>query len=296
MQAFIAQEQICHTRLWVYKNPCWSIAYRSVSKRKRVFVKLAPKVELFPNGENILTVYFYVAEVPIWLLFFALGVPNDREVVKLIGLDTQQDSAIANILASSTYDADEKFEGFRKKGNAVEYIKEQMQGCSFPPTESVDECISNFLFPNLKTPLQKAAFLAYMVKCLLESRRGRRAADNRDDLRNKRLELASELLERELRVHIKHAERRMVKAIQRDLYRGRELQIIDHYMDASVVTNGLSRAFSTGAWVHPYKRMERTSGVVATLRRTNPLQTIADLRKTRQQVSYTGRVGGARYP
>nr|GLL19830.1 DNA-directed RNA polymerases IV and V subunit 2 [Ipomoea trifida] len=42
--------------------------------------------------------------------------------------------------------------------------------------------------------------------------------------------------------------------------------------------------------------MERVSGVVANLRRTNPLQMTADMRKTRQQVSYTGKVGDARYP
>ncbi|KAL0407827.1 UNVERIFIED_CONTAM: DNA-directed RNA polymerases IV and V subunit [Sesamum radiatum] len=294
-KTFIAQEQICLKRLWVAKSPAWTISYRPVSKRKRIFVKLVPKVEHITGGEKILTVYFYVTEIPIWLLFFALGVPNDREVVKMIDLDVE-DSAICNILIASIYDADRKYEGFRKGGNAQKYIKELMQGCRFPPTESVEECITNYLFPHLKSPEQKACFLAYMVKCLLEAYRGRRKVDNRDDLRNKRLELAGELLERELKVHIKHAERRMVKAIQRDLYKDREVQSIDHYLDASIITNGLSRAFSTGAWSHPYKRMERISGIVATIRRTNPLQATADMRKTRQQVSYTGRVGDARYP
>ncbi|KAF2313023.1 hypothetical protein GH714_008799 [Hevea brasiliensis] len=70
---------------------------------------------------------------------------------------------------------------------------------------------------------------------------------------------------------------------------------IEHYLDASIVTNGLSRSFSSGAWSHPYKRMERMSGVVANLGPTNPLQTMVDLRKTRQQVQYTVKVGGARY-
>ncbi|KAL0297337.1 UNVERIFIED_CONTAM: DNA-directed RNA polymerases IV and V subunit [Sesamum radiatum] len=294
-KTFIAQEQICLKRLWVAKSPTWTISYRPVSKRKRIFVKLVPKVEHITGGEKILTVYFYVTEIPIWLLFFALGVPNDREAVKMIDLDVE-DSAISNILIASIYDADRKYEGFRKGGNAQKYIKELMQGCRFPPTESVEECITNYLFPHLKSPEQKACFLAYMVKCLLEAYRGRRKVDNRDDLRNKRLELAGELLERELKVHIKHAERRMVKSIQRDLYKDREVQSIDHYLDASIITNGLSRAFSTGAWSHPYKRMERISGIVATIRRTNPLQATADMRKTRQQVSYTGRVGDARYP
>ena len=51
-----------------------------------------------------------------------------------------------------------------------------------------------------------------------------------------------------------------------------------------------------GARSHPYKRMERISGVVANLGRANPLQTMVDLRRARQQVQYTGKVGDARYP
>ncbi|KAJ6766151.1 DNA-DIRECTED RNA polymerase D SUBUNIT 2B-RELATED [Salix purpurea] len=44
-----------------------------------------------------------------------------------------------------------------------------------------------------------------MVKCLLEAYTGHRKCDNRDSFRNKRFELASELLERELKVHVSHA-------------------------------------------------------------------------------------------
>jgi DNA-directed RNA polymerase IV and V subunit 2 len=90
----------------------------------------------------------------------------------------------------------------------------------------------------------------------------------------------------------------MMKSMQRDLYGDRELQLDDlsRYWDSSIVTNGLIRAFSTGAWCHPYKRAERTSGIVAMVRRTNPLQMMADLRKTRQQVAYAGKAGDARYP
>ncbi|XP_075487776.1 DNA-directed RNA polymerases IV and V subunit 2-like isoform X2 [Primulina tabacum] len=292
---FIAQEQMCLKRLWIAKDPNWSIAYRSVAKRRKVHVKLVPKVEHISGGEKILTVYFMATEVPIWILFFALGVSNDLEVVKLIDLDIE-DCRVANVLVASIHVADKNYEGFRKADSAINHIKKLMQGCKFPPTESVEECFKNYLFPNLKSLGQKARFLAYMVKCVLEAYMGLRKVDSRDDFRNKRLELASELLERELRVHMKHAERRMVKAMQRDLYGDREIQSIEHYLDTSIITNGLSRAFSTGAWSHPYKRMERISGVVATLRRTNPLQATCDMRKTRQQVSYTGRAGDARYP
>nr|XP_027068856.1 DNA-directed RNA polymerases IV and V subunit 2-like [Coffea arabica] len=303
-KTFVAQEQICLTRLWLSCVPCWTVSYRPVARRKRVYLKLVDESK-FANligGQRVLSVYFVIAEMPVWILFFALGASSDREVVDLIDLNIE-DTKIANILTGSIYYADTKFEdadlkckgGFRKGRNALDYVQMLLNNCKYPPAESVEECISNLLFPNLTGFKQKACFLGYMVKCLLEAYTGRRKVDNRDDFRNKRLELASELLERELKVHLKHVERCMVKAMQRDLYGDRSLQSIEHYLDASIISNGLSRAFSTGAWSHPYKK-ERVSGVVASLRRTNPLQMTADMRKTRQQVSYIGKVGDARYP
>ncbi|KAK4735091.1 hypothetical protein R3W88_009352 [Solanum pinnatisectum] len=295
-KTFIAQEQLCLKRLWVSNNPTWMIGYRPGEKRKRVYIKLTEtlKLEHIKGGEKALSVYI-LAEMPIWVLFFALGVSSDREVVNLIDVDIE-DTTIVNILVASIHEADKNCEDFRKGKKALAYVDRLIKNCKFPPQESVEECINAYLFPNLSGFKQKARFLGYMVKCLLHSFIGRRKVDNRDDFRNKRLELAGELLERELRAHIKHAERRMVKAMQRDLYGDRQVQPIEHYLDASIITNGLSRAFSTGHWCHPYKRMERVSGVVATLRRTNPLQMTADMRKSRQQVTYTGKVGDARYP
>lgn len=297
LQTFVAQEQICLKRLWLASSPSWVVSYRHTFKRKRVYVKLldSPKVEDIGGGEKVITVYFSVTEIPIWVLFFALGVSSDKEAVNLIDADVE-DGNIVNILIASIHDADKKCENFRRRGMALKYVEKLIKSCQFPPAESVEECFSNFLFSNLIGFKRKARFLAYMVKCLLEAYTGRRKVDNRDDFRNKRLELAGELLERELRVHIKHAERRMVKAMQRDLYGDRNIHPIEHYLDSSIITNGLSRAFSTGAWSHPYKRAERTSGVVANLGRTNPLQMIAEMRRTRQHVEYTGKVGDARYP
>ncbi|KAJ6736964.1 DNA-DIRECTED RNA polymerase D SUBUNIT 2B-RELATED [Salix viminalis] len=118
----------------------------------------------------------------------------------------------------------------------------------------------------LNSRRHKVRFLGYMVKCLLEAYTGHRKCDNRDSFRNKRFKLASELLERELKVHVSHASN-------------------DQWFDES-----------TGAWCHPFKWMERVYGVMGNLGRANPLQTMIDLRKTRQQVLYTGKVGDARYP
>ncbi|KAJ4707779.1 DNA-directed RNA polymerase subunit beta [Melia azedarach] len=294
-KVFIAQEQVCTKRLWISNNLGWTVAYKSEMKRNRLIVRLVDKSEDIKGGEKALAVYFLSTEIPIWILFFALGISSDKEVVDLIDF-TSEDCSILNILFASIHHADEKCNDFRKGKNARNYVEKLIKETRFPPAEKFEECISMYMFPSLCGLKQKARFLGYMVKCLLQAYSGCRKCDNRDSFRNKRLELAGELLERELKVHIAHARTRMTKALQRDLYGDRTVRPIDYYLDASIVTNGLSRAFSTGAWSHPFKRMERISGVVATLGRTNPLQTLADLRKTRQQVQYTGKVGDARYP
>ncbi|XP_061365253.1 DNA-directed RNA polymerases IV and V subunit 2-like [Gastrolobium bilobum] len=296
-KAFIAQEQIYIKRLWVVNDPSWTIMYKSQAKRNRLVIKLVSNYifEEINSGEKVLTVYFLGVEIPLWILFFGLGVSSDREIIDLIEYGNV-DVRIQNILFASIQYADDKCETFRKGKNALRYIEGYVKGIQFPPSESIEECLSMYLFPGIKGLNRKARFLAYMVKGLLLAYTGRRRCDNRDDFRNKRLELAGELLERELKVHIAHIRKLMSKALQRDLYGDREVRPIEHYLDASIITNGLQRAFSTGQWSHPYKRLERISGVVANLGRTNPLQTMAELRRTRQQVQYTGKVGDARYP
>ncbi|XP_050230997.1 DNA-directed RNA polymerases IV and V subunit 2-like [Mercurialis annua] len=295
-KVFIAQEQMCLKRLWVSNKQGWTVSYRSEVKRNRLIVRLAGLSENEDSNveKNGLNVFFMSANIPLWILFFALGVSSDKEIIDLIGHNSN-DSRIVNIYFASIRYADETCERFRKGKEALDYVNKQIRGTLFPPGESED-CFELYLFPSLRGLRQKARFLGYMVKCLLQSYIGQRKFDNRDSFKNKRFELASELLERELRVHIAHLRRRMTKALQKDLYGDRDVRPIEHYLDASIVTNGLSRAFSTGGWSHPYKKMERISGVVANLGRANPLQTMVDLRKTRCQVQYTGKVGDARFP
>ncbi|PON74552.1 DNA-directed RNA polymerase, subunit [Parasponia andersonii] len=294
-KTFIAQEQICKKRLWITSNPYLTVAYQSEVKRNRLIIRLAPSEPEDTKAQKVLTVYFLSTEIPVWILFFALGVSSDKEVVDLIDYTTD-DASISNILFASINTADKACDGFRKGKAALGHLDKEIKKTQFPPKESIEESLNMYLFPNLMGTKQRARFLGYMVQCLLLASTGRRKCNNKDDFRNKRLDLAGELLERELRAHVSHARKRMAKALQRDLYGDKGLRPVEFYLDASIVTNGLSRAFSTGAWCHPFKRTERISGVVANVGRTNPLQTMVDMRKTRQQVQYTGKVGDARYP
>ncbi|EOA32997.1 hypothetical protein CARUB_v10016327mg [Capsella rubella] len=287
-KVFIAQEQMCTKRLWISNSPI---------HHGQFIVRLAEnqKLEEYRRREKVLTVYFLSTEIPVWVLFFALGVSSDKEAMDLIAFDGD-DASITNSLIASIHEADAVKEGFRHGNNALAFVEKQIKDTKFPPAESVDDILRLYLFPGLQSLKKKARFLGYMVKCLLSAYAGKRKCENRDSFRNKRMELAGELLEREIRVHLAHARRNMTKAMQKHLAGEGVLKPIEHYLDASIITNGLNRAFSTGQWSHPFRKMERVSGVVANLGRANPLQTLIDLRRTRQQVLYTGKVGDARYP
>ncbi|XP_047069408.1 DNA-directed RNA polymerases IV and V subunit 2-like isoform X2 [Lolium rigidum] len=271
-KVFIAQEQKCLTRIWVADRPCWTVSYSSEIKIRRIYIKL---IDSTKNND--------------------ISISSDKEAFEMI--DTgDSDASVMDAISATINESDELCEGFRKSSKARQYVDDLVKSQKFPPAESFDDYVSKNLFPGIRGNRNKAYFLGYMVKCLLMAFTGRRKCDNKDDFRNKRLELPGELLGRELRAHLRHAERLMVKALQRDLNSDRDLEFPLHCLDSSIITNGINRAFSTGAWCHPSKRNERCPGVVATLRRTNPLQTMSDLRKSRLQVAYAGKVGDARYP
>ncbi|XP_044968321.1 DNA-directed RNA polymerases IV and V subunit 2-like [Hordeum vulgare subsp. vulgare] len=293
---FIAQEQRCLTRIWVADRPVWTVSYLSEIKRRRIYVKLidSTKNDDF-SGSKIISISFLYANLPIWLMFFALGIPSDKEAFDMIDMG-DCDASVINAISATIRESDELCEGFRKSDKARQCVDDLVKSSKFPPGESFDDYVDKYLFPGIKGNRNKAFFLGYMVKCLLMAFTGKRRCDNKDDFRNKRLELPGQLLGRELRAQLRHAERLMVKAMQRDMNSDRDLEFPARYLDASIITNGIIRAFATGSWCHPYKRNERCSGIVATLRRTNPLQMMSDLRKSRQQVAYAGKAGDARYP
>uniref|UniRef100_A0ACD5UFI6 Uncharacterized protein n=1 Tax=Avena sativa TaxID=4498 RepID=A0ACD5UFI6_AVESA len=295
-KVFIAQEQKCLTRIWVADRPYWTVSYLSEIKKRKIYIKLIDSTKNNDlSGSKIIEISFLYANMPIWLMFFALGISSDKEAFEMIDMG-DCDASVINAISATISESDELCEGFRKTDKARQYVDDLVKSQKFPPEESFDEYVAKNLFPGIRGNRNKAYFLGYMVKCLLMAFTRRRKCDNKDDFRNKRLELPGELLARELRAHLRHAERLMVKALQRDLNSDRELEFPAQYLDASIITNGINRAFATGSWCHPFKRNERCSGIVATLRRTNPLQMMSDLRKSRQQVAYAGKAGDARYP
>ncbi|KAG5245736.1 DNA-directed RNA polymerase family protein [Salix suchowensis] len=213
-----------------------------------IFIKGVEKVLWISNSQD-------------WTVSYNFEVKRNKLIVRL------KRKASCVLLVDRDPDMDIIFSlGVRSDNEVIDLIDYASNNASIV---NIFFCIS---VPRLNSRRHKARFLGYMVKCLLEAYTGHRKCDNRDSFRNQRFKLASELLERELKVHVSYVLRCMTKALQRDLYGNH----------VSIVTNGLTRALGHGVLL--FKWMERVYGVVGNLGRANPLQTMIDLRKTRQQV------------
>ncbi|KAH9330046.1 hypothetical protein KI387_002154, partial [Taxus chinensis] len=298
----IAQEERCTNRIWVTSTPSWMAIYTPSASgfswnKNKVFVKIIKTIkdDKWFAGRDVITVNFFSITVPVVLMFYALGVESDLEMIQMIR-NSSSDCKMSELLLSSIYKAEAELKDFRRKDKVWDYINDQLKKCKFPKNQDAEEALKAYLFPYIVGYKQKAMFLGYMVNCLLSSYFGRRSVENKDDYKNKRLELAGELLGHELQGLVRHFRNRMGKGIQRELSVRGNLKSMDIYVDASIITNGLVRAFSTGNWSHPHKFNTKCTGVVASLKSTNPLQTLSEMRRMRLRVQYAAKLGDARYP
>ncbi|KAF9591989.1 hypothetical protein IFM89_011572 [Coptis chinensis] len=165
-QIFVAQEQKCHKRLGVYEKPNCCIYFHSeMMKKLNVAVRLEevpPSVSEHLKGQKILDVQFVYCTILLWVFLFALGMPSDKEIGEMIHINLD-DATSVNLLLSTISYADNKFEGFRKAGNALEIdqivkksiLNDGISNTKFPPKESgfplesAGDCLDKHLFPTL---------------------------------------------------------------------------------------------------------------------------------------------------
>jgi len=96
----------------------------------------------------LLCTFFLSVEVPVWVLFFVVGVISNKDVVDLIGCDNYN-IRIHNILLVSVYNANEKCGTFWRVRNAFQYLEKCIKSVQFLPSKSIEECLEIYVFPGI---------------------------------------------------------------------------------------------------------------------------------------------------
>ncbi|CAG8537563.1 7642_t:CDS:10 [Diversispora eburnea] len=305
-KVLIAQERLANNVIFVFKkqppSPYAYLAEIRSSGEKGLFVrtftlKLLSKSGDLDDSERYIhaTIPFLKKDIPVKILFVALGVSNEQDILQLIGAlsDDEFTEVVKPCLG----------EGFiiQTKRMALDYIGRRATSPGIPQEKRIalaKRILEKEFIPHLGETFefekQKAYFLGYMIRQLLLCSMGRRPLDDRDHFGKKRLDLAGALLSNLFNNLFKKMVKDMTILMKKMLAEKREINL-EMIIKSQTITNGMRYSLGTGNWGDAKRAMQSKSGVAQVLNRFTYASTLSHLRRCNAPVSRGGKVTRPRY-
>ncbi|UYV74411.1 POLR2B [Cordylochernes scorpioides] len=203
------------------------------------------------------------AEIPIIVLFRALGFEADNIITKLIAYDSR-DKEILDILKTCITHTD----CIQDSEQALNYIGTRGTKPEFLPHIGIKS----------GSERNKAFFLGYMVHRLLAVHLGRRQIDDRDSMDNKRVDLAGPLLTSLCRGVFRTFANDVKLTLEKTLRRNRPFSF-ESLFKSNFITTAVQFALATGNWGDKTKLGQSRTGVSQVLNRLTFIATVSHLRR-----------------
>jgi DNA-directed RNA polymerase II subunit RPB2 len=312
-RVIISQERMSENRPFVFRNNRNSAKEWEVIEIKAI----GPTNEQVPKSNTVKIVYHpknpsimllragvprIKQEIPLFILFRALGVETDRSILELI-LGDEMDTAYNNIFDESMLES----LNVRTQADAMSWIAQHINSWSIKNQKPVivQDILNEELFPHVggsETNYSKACLLAHMTRKMLLVAFGRMINDDRDGYSNKRVDLPGFLLANLFRTYFST---KMVKDIKASL--GKEIhggswKAYGNYEDIVNVSNiykiikstivelGLRSSLATGNFGSAKLGGPTKIGVSQVLNRLNFASSISHLRRTSTPIEKTGKL------
>ncbi|KAG5914999.1 DNA-dependent RNA polymerase II [Claviceps capensis] len=243
------------------------------------------------------TLPFVKSELPIAIVFRALGVVSDEDILNHICYD-RNDSQMLEMLrpcieeAFCVQDREVALDFIGKRGNRdqaglgrekrVRVAKDILQKETLPHISQTEG-----------SETRKAFFLGYMVHKLLQCALGRREADDRDHFGKKRLDLAGPLLAKLFRGIVRRMNNELSNYLRRCVEGNRHFNLAVG-IKPGTLSNGLKYSLATGNWGDQKKAMSSTAGVSQVLNRYTFASTLSHLRRTNTPIGRDGKLAKPR--
>jgi len=195
----IPQEKFADNMLYIRKNKAddnysHSAEIRSVSEDaskpiRTTAVKIVAPSPSLSNNQIVVAVPNVRKPIPLFILMRALGVINDKEIIKTCLLDLDKNKDYIDLFIPSVHDANKIF----NQETALKYIATFTKRGT---VSSVIEILSDYFLPHIGEVnfLDKAFFVGYMVCKLLKVYTLQEKPTDRDNFRFKRIELTGSLI------------------------------------------------------------------------------------------------------
>jgi DNA-directed RNA polymerase subunit B len=206
--------------------------------------------------------------IPVLSVVKALGLVSDKEIMKLIGLEGEQDDILVNLYNSVE---------LKDQNLALDYLAKQTGILQKEfKHERILEQLDKYLLPHLgskpKDRKVKAYNLCKLVKKYLMVSSGKVKGQSQDHYTNKRLKLSGDLLEDLFRVNVNSLVQDILYNFQRLVKRGKFSSIRIIIRD-QLLTQRIKSSIATGTWPAGRK------GISQNMARTNFIDTISHLQR-----------------
>jgi DNA-directed RNA polymerase II subunit RPB2 len=300
----IPQEKFADNMLYVRKDSddkySYSAEIRSVSENvskpiRTLSVKIMAPSTYLPNNNIVVNVPNVRKPVPLFILFRALGIISDKEIIQMCIHDIDKYDGMLDHFVPSVHQAG----GIMTQKSAIDFIAILTKGKT---TETVLEILADYFLPHVGETnfIQKAYYLGHIVFKLLKVSVGIDNETNRDNFKFKRIDttgvLISELFREYYNMQQKAIKLRFEKVLyfNQDIYENNLPGLINDNQDAfsdRIVESGFKKAFkgNWGAQTHTKK-----IGVLQDMNRLSHNTMLSHLRKTALNLDSSVKIVGPR--
>ena len=304
-KAIVCQEKFADNMLYVRDkgNDLYSHSaeIRSVSEDaskpvRTLAIKIAAPSTTLTNQQIVVIVPNARKPVPLFILMRALGIESDREIIDYCLLDREKYAHYVDLFIPSIHDAGKIF----NQEVALKYIATLTKGKTIPHAL---EILTNYLLPHVGEMnfQEKAYFIGYMVKQLLQVFLKETKATDRDNFRYKRVELTGSLLYDLFKEYYSLQQHHIYQKFDKEYYykKGAYLKNFPSLVELNykeffgerIVADGFRKAFK-GNWGS--EAHTKRVGVVQDVNRLSFNSFVAQMRKINLPLDASAKIVGPR--
>lgn len=273
---------------------------------KLTTIKMTAKANQFGRLIRV-NIHHVRTDIPIFILFKALGIETDKMIVESIVYDvSKEDSAlIMNQLKGCVHEA----ASVKTQSQALDFLARYLNISGYPKEilnqrqkkiNLVLNVLRHDFLPHVGTDYHdKAIYLGYMMKKLLTCHLGMTPFDDRDSYLNKRVDTPGIMLANLFRQYygkmIKDLKNSIYKELNSGLWKSSQnidLLINNHniykLIKPTTIESGLKYGLATGNW--GIKNINSKQGVAQVLNRLTFYATLSHLRRVNTPIEKSGKL------
>lgn len=242
----------------------------------------------------------FIEDIPIAIIFKALGVSTDQEIFQLVGTGKEYLELLSfSLQECSTFDILTEKQALRYIGNKVKNSKAAKTGRT--KIQEAKDILASVVLSHVPCSAYdfraKVRYLGIMVRRVLDVMIDPNKVDDRDYYGNKRLELAGQLVGLLFEDLFKRFNSDLKKYIDKIFSRPKSSKSdpfdVIRAIRTDTITQGLISAISTGNWSLKRFKMER-AGVTEVLSRLSYMSALGMMTRVNSQFEKTRKISGPR--